>query len=375
MSQTCKTCASTRFKAVQGKLVCQLCGAPYSETGDFLVDTKAAMPILCERGYQKLQTGEYSLAELIFNRMLEIDSNSFMAGFGRTLALLYMYSSSKDQEKKKELWDSWRKIRTRFSSTTPEERNLVKEYCEPLRLDSWLSEKGSNLLIYGILLDMSDLVKFLLDCGFDPNFQVDYGRGYFSALYVAARRKKYAPVHGEIVSILLKYGASPYCLASDGDGVINSVTPPEIAQIIRKQYPDVKCIDRRPTKPAKTSSPTRAKPPTHNVTRPSKPAPRPMPSNNAEYKKGCSCLLVIAILILAGCIGGINSCVNSRSQAITTTSSKEHEHVKCRSYVWVTKWNHGYCSTCHKGTHKCAHEGCEVQIPDSAYQAYCIYHQ
>lgn len=379
--QVCKTCAGTHFLTAQGKQVCQLCGSPYSDTGDLLIDTKAAMPILCERGYQKLQAGEYSLAELIFNHMLEIDSNNFMSEFGKALALSYMYTMSKSQEEKAALWDFWRKVRARFSDTIPEERTLVKKYCEPLRFDSMFPEKGCNLLLYGILFEMPDLVQFLLDCGFDPNYEVVTSTdSRFSALFLAAITKKYTIARGEIIGILLRYGASPYILTNDGCGVINSKTLPEVAQVIRQQYPDVKCIDGRSEKPTKASLPTGAKASIYGR-KANAPASRPVLSQKSERKKGCSCLLAIVIFIFALCAGGIINCVNSNPPTTTASSSKEHEYVKCRSYekcgnyVWMTKWNRGYCSDCHKGTHKCAYEGCEVQIPDYSYQAYCMYHE
>ncbi len=109
MERFCKTCAGTRFILVQGKTVCQICGAPYSETGDFLVDTKAALPVLCERGYQKLKSGEYSLAGLAFDRMLEIDSSSFMAELGKVLIFSYLYkweTMIHDQDKAKIWWEA-----------------------------------------------------------------------------------------------------------------------------------------------------------------------------------------------------------------------------------------------------------------------------
>lgn len=253
MERYCKTCAGTRFILEQGKTVCQICGAPYSEKGELLVDTKAALPVLCERGYQKLKAGEYSLAGLAFDRMLEIDGNSFMALLGKAIILSYLYkweTMIHDQDKTKIWWDAWKKILPRFNSTTPEERNLVKKYCEPLRFEEPVHvPKGSNLLMYAVISIIPELVRFLLDCGFDPNCEAKVGNYTISVLYRAAIAKKYSSKKGEIVDLLLKYGASPYRLAGDGSGVINSTTVPEIAQIIRKYYPDVKCTDARVSKP------------------------------------------------------------------------------------------------------------------------------
>ncbi len=168
----------------------------------------------------------------------------------------------------------------------------MKKYCEPLRFEEPVHvPKGSNLLMYAVISIIPELVRFLLYCGFDPNCEAKVGNYTISVLYRAAIAKKYNPNKGEIVDLLLKYGASPYRLAGDGSGVINSTTVPEIAQIIRKYYPDVKCIDARVSKPKSTPKPANTQVKKHYSQQ---------KGTSTQFNDGLCCLVIIAIAMIIG---------------------------------------------------------------------------
>lgn len=238
IERICQTCGSK----IKSSRICPICGEQYKHfKKNTLIDTKSVLPILRDRGFEKLKAKDFNGAEPIFKRMLELDNDDFFANLG--LGIISTARCIKDTNNQTLLSRAdkiWTKTAELTYKVTPDEKPLIKKYCSSITVGNEM-----NVFIHIVLSCGSLLLQLFLDCGFDPN-QTYALNHHKSALYFVANIKNCQYINDNIrkINLLIKYGADPYVLTDEGEGVINSNTRPEFAQAIRHKFPNIKCADK-----------------------------------------------------------------------------------------------------------------------------------
>lgn len=377
MEHICQTCGSK----IESGRVCPICGERYKHfKKTTLIDTKSVLPILRDRGFEKLKAKDYNGAEPIFKRMLELDSDDFFANLGMGIVTVDGYLKNSNNPTLLSRCDKlWTKTAELTYKVTPDEKPLIKKYCSSITIGNEM-----NVFFHIVLGCGSQLLQLFLDCGLDPNQKYALNK-HKSALYLAVNVTNCKYINDNIrkIDLLIKYGADPYVLTDEGEGVINSNTRPEFAQAIRRKFPNIKCADKSKQM--------------NDINNKSQPAYGYVRTNNTTYHGKTmslgnkAILLMFMILLLIGwIITSVQSCsteppATSRSSSSDTKVVNGYTYVrcynychtgskKCYNYVIPNKWNKGYCSSCHQGSHKCAEPGCDAMIEDYRDVEYCSYH-
>lgn len=377
MEHICQTCGSK----IESGRVCPICGEGYKHfKKNTLIDTKSVLPILRDRGFEQLKAKDFNGAEPIFKRMQELDSDNFFANLGLGIVTVDKYIKDPNNHTLLSRTNQqWTKTAKLTYKVTPDEKTLIKKYCSHITVGNEM-----NVFLYIVLSCGSLLLQLFLDCGFDPNQTYDLDN-HKSALYLAANIKFIRYIEDDIkkINMLLEYGADPYVLTDEGEGVINSNTRSEFAQAIRRKFPNIKCADKSKQK---NDSKSKFQPASGHV----------RTNNNTFHGKTMSLgnkaiLLMFLIMMFIGwIITSFQSC-STETSATSQSSSSDTKIVngytyvrcynychtgskKCYNYVIPNKWNKGYCSSCHHGSHKCAEPGCDAMIEDYRDVEYCSYH-
>ncbi len=390
----CNACGSREFQRINGFTTCKFCGAQYDDRDCLVNVSKNTIINLSNRGFESIITNDVESARSTFNKILEIDNNSFVGYWGMLLVECIKGDNDKTIRyyMKKSLEES--------ETNGDYENNLIIKYGEYPHL-----KFGITLMIYAVIEDEIKFLSFLLENHVNPNI-IQSSAKKASALYYAANPKKVTEEKQTILRLLLNHEADPNKNTYNGEGVVNSHTPKVMADIIKEYYPDIICVDgkaqnnksslpkantqynnssgvkqtvisKSTNKQTYTNRNLNANNHKQKHTGGSKKEPSP-----EDVKVGAVLLIILAIVFIIQIVveiytGALHS---ERDNSSKETSYSTYEHIPCKNYyqcenyTYYTQWNRGYCIECHKGTHKCAYEGCDVQISDHTKFVYCSRH-
>lgn len=306
---------------------------------------------LRDLGFSALRTKHYWQARNHFRRLSELDKDDFFANLG--FAIIYAYdcrveSNTKRQKQKGvTCTKQWNKLISLIPELTETNRELIKEYCTGVTVGF-----DMDVFTFAVLSYYPEMVNVFLQSGFDPCTEYD-GRSILH--YIVNGSELQYTKSCAIINLLLDYGADPNVLTGDGEGILNSRTPQRYADIVRERYPHLKSKDMNPIK-------------------------KLFNRYSQSDKEALGCSLVILLIIVALWLSSILPKSHNDSSILadyTGAGPAEGDYIECRgcdNYTYYTRWNRGYCSECHQGTHTCAGEGCTVEIPDSSWIEYCVLH-
>lgn len=299
---------------------------------------------LRDLGFLELRGKRYSSAYNYFNRLLKINNDDFLANLG--LAIVYSYNFRIDnQNKTKEHTcnKQWDRLTPMISKVTQTEKELIRENCLGVTVGF-----DMDIFTFVALSCCKDMIELFLKCGFDPC--TEYGGK--SILHRIVNGSDSLPNRScERIKLLLDFGANPYVQTEEGESLINSKTPKTHVKIIQERYLNLQSKDITPVSET-----------THNL-------------QSGNIAIGCFAVIILIYLILL-VASAIPRFDYSSYQALYSHHSDGDrvECIGCGKGTYYTRWNRGYCSDCHQGTHTCAAEGCKVEIPDYSWIEYCIAH-